>query len=154
MHVTNGAMRLAVAAIAPATRHKPRLRRAGMAALLGGAAALFSPSELAAMELLGQAGVLGEWELTGNLAHSGSIARKEFSGPLTMKHVGICAQDGSEERTGEIRLHLIGRSESRLTAKLVLDGVPCTYTARKTDAYEGTMSCTGRTGVPLLIWLR
>lgn len=106
------------------------------------------------MELLGQAGVLGEWELTGNLVHSGSVARKEFSGPLTMKHVGICAPDGPEERTGEIRLHLIGRSESRLTAKLVLDGVPCTYSARKTDAYEGTMICTGRTGVPLLIWLR
>ena len=154
MDVTNGAIRFAAAAIAPATRHKRQLRRVGMAALLGAAAALFSPAELAAMEFLGQAGVLGEWELTGNLTRSGSGAGREFSGPLTMKHVGICAQDGPEERTGEIRLHLIGRSESRLTAKLVLDGVPCTYTARKTDAYEGTMSCTGRAAVPLLIWLR
>ena len=71
-----------------------------------------------------------------------------------MKHVGICNPDGPEERAGEIRLQLADRSESRVTAKLVLDGVPCTYSARKTHAYEGTMSCAGRTPVPLLVWLK
>ena len=105
------------------------------------------------MEFLGQAGVLGEWELTGNLTEGGS-GPKEFSGPLKMKHVGICTQDGPEERAGEIRLQLAGRSESRVTAKLVLDGVACTYSARKTHAYEGTMSCAGRAPVPLLVWLK
>ena len=110
--------------------------------------------EVGAMELLGQAGVLGEWELTGNLAESGSGPRKEFSGLLKMKHVGICTQDGPEERAGEIRLQLAGHSESQATAKLVLDGVPCTYSARKTHAYEGTMSCAGRAPVPLLVWLK
>jgi hypothetical protein len=29
----------------------------------------------------------------------------------------------------------------------VLDGIPCTYSARKTHAYEGTMACAGRTPV-------
>ena len=105
------------------------------------------------MEFLGQAGVLGEWELTGNLTEGGS-GPKEFSGPLKMKHVGICTQDGPEERAGEIRLQRAGRSESRVTAKLVLDGVACTYSARKTHAYEGTMSCAGRAPVPLLVWLK
>ena len=106
------------------------------------------------MELLGQAGVLGEWELTGNLTEGGSGPRKEFSGSLKMKHVGICTQDGPEERAGEIRLQLAGHSESQATAKLVLDGVPCTYSARKTHAYEGTMSCAGRAPVPLMVWLK
>jgi hypothetical protein len=105
------------------------------------------------MELLGQAGVLGEWELTGNLLESGSDTDKEFSGPLKMKHVGVCTQDGPEERDGEIRLRLIG-SESALNANLTLDGIRCTYSARKTHAYEGTMSCSGRKPVPLLLWLR
>ena len=106
------------------------------------------------MELLGQAGVLGEWELTGNLTEGGSGPRREFSGPLKMKHVGICTQDGPEERAGEIRLQLTGRSESRVTAELVLDGVRCTYSAIKTHAYEGTLSCAGRAPVPLLAWLK
>ena len=77
----------------------------------------------------------------------------EFSGPLKMKHVGICTQDGPEERAGEISLQLASRSES-LTARLVLDGIPCTYSARKTHAYEGTMACTGRAPVPLMVWLK
>jgi hypothetical protein len=105
------------------------------------------------MELLGQAGVLGEWELTGNLTESGSGPRKEFFGPLKLKHVGICSQDGPEERAGEIRLRLAG-SESQVTAELVLDGARCTYSARKTLAYEGTLSCVGRAPVPLLVWFK
>jgi hypothetical protein len=129
--------------------------RDGGAALLGAVAlCLIHVPKLGAMEFLGQAGVLGEWELTGNLTEGGSGPRKEFFGPLKMKHVGICTQDGPEERAGEIRLQLAGRSESRVTAKLVLDGVPCTYSARETHAYEGTMSCAGRAPVPLLVWLK
>ena len=129
--------------------------RGGAPALLGAIAlCLIHVSKLGAMEFLGQAGVLGEWELTGNLTEGGSGPRKEFSGPLKMKHVGICTQDGPEERAGEIRLQLAGRPESRVTAQLVLDGVSCTYNARKTYAYEGTMSCAGRAPVPLLVWLK
>jgi hypothetical protein len=129
--------------------------RDGGAALLGAIAlCLFHVPRLGAMELLGQAGVLGEWELTGNLTEGGSGPRKEFSGPLKMKHVGICTQDGPEERAGEIRLQLAGRLESQVTAELVLDGVRCTYSARKTHAYEGSLSCAGRAPVPLLVWLK
>jgi len=109
--------------------------------------------KLEAMELLGQAGVLGEWELTGNLVESGSAPHKEFSGPLKMKHVGICTQDGPEERAGEIRLQLAG-PDAQVTAELVLDGAHCSYSARKTRAYEGTLSCEGRASVPLLVWLK
>ena len=126
--------------------------RDGPAALLGAIAlCLFHVPRLGAMELLGQAGVLGEWELIGNLTEGGSGPRTEFSGPLKMKHIGICTQDGPEERAGEIRLQL---ADSRVTAELVLDGVRCTYSARKTHAYEGTLSCTGRAPVPLLVWLK
>jgi hypothetical protein len=129
--------------------------RDGRAALLGAIAlCLFHVPRLGAMELLGQAGVLGEWELTGNLTEGGSGPRKEFSGPLKMKHVGICTQDGPEERAGEIRLQLADGSESRVTAELMLDDVRCTYSARKTRAYEGTLSCAGRAPVPLLVWLK
>jgi len=70
-----------------------------------------------------------------------------------MKHVGICTQDGPEERAGEISLQLASGSET-LTATLVLDGTPCNYSARKMHAYEGTMACAGRAPVPLLVWLK
>ncbi|MDI4238828.1 hypothetical protein OZ411_39220 [Bradyrhizobium sp. Arg237L] len=131
-----------------------RMWRDGGAAMLGAVAlCLCDVPKLGAMEFLGQAGVLGEWELTGNLIESGSGPRKEFSGPLKMKHVGICTQDGPEERAGEIRLQLAG-PDAQVTAEMVLDGARCSYTARKTRAYEGTLSCTGRASVPLLVWLK
>jgi len=124
----------------------------GRAALVGAVALCFlHVPKLGAMEFLGQAGVLGEWELTGNLTEGEQ--RKEFSGPLKMRHVGICTPDGPEERAGEISLQLVGRSEM-LTARLVLDGVLCTYSARQTHAYEGTMACAGRAPVPLVVWLK
>jgi hypothetical protein len=124
----------------------------GRAAVVGAIALCFlDVPKLGAMELLGQAGELGEWELTGDLIEG--ERSMEFSGPLKMKHVGICTQDGPEERAGEISLQLASRSES-LTARLVLDGIPCTYSARKTHAYEGTMSCAGRAPVPLMVWLK
>jgi hypothetical protein len=129
--------------------------RDGGAALLGAIAlCLIQVPRLGAIEFLGQAGVLGEWELAGNLIEGASGPHKEFYGPLKMKHVGVCTQDGPDDRAGEIQLQLAGRSESRMTAKLVLDGVACTYSARKMHAYEGTMSCAGRAPVPLLVWLK
>ena len=132
---------------------QPTMWRGGKAALVGAVAlCLFHVPRLGAMEFLGQAGVLGEWELTGNLTEGGPGPRKEFWGPLKMKHVGICTQDGPEERAGEIRLQLA--DGSRVTAELVLDDVRCTYSARKMHAYEGTLSCAGRAPVPLLVWLK
>ena len=104
------------------------------------------------LEVLGQAGVLGEWELTANLASTDGGARKQFSGPLVMKHVGICSVDGPEIKQGEIKLQLIG--SSRVTATLVVAGVTCTYAGRKSDSFNGVMRCPDQRDVPLQMWLK
>jgi hypothetical protein len=111
-----------------------------------------SPGALESLEVLGQAGVLGEWELTANLAAT-NAARKEFSGPLVMKHVGLCTQDGPEVKKGELRVQL--SSVSRMKATLIMEGAtPCTYQGQKSDAYKGVMRCPDQRDVPLLIWLK
>lgn len=86
-------------------------------------------AEAETLQVLGQAGVLGEWELTANLTTTG--AQKQFSGPLVMKHVGLCTVDGPEQKTGEIKLQLVGTS--RVKATLFVDGVACAYAGRKSD---------------------
>ena len=106
------------------------------------------------LELTGYAGVLGEWELTANLTATGSDGAKEFSGPLKMRHVGYCTQDGPEEKTGEIRVRLSGSSSSRLTATLMVNGVECSYSGRQSDAYNGSLKCPDRRAVPLTLWLK
>ena len=107
-------------------------------------------AETETLEILGQAGVLGEWELTANLTATGT--QKEFSGPLVMKHVGVCTVDGPEQKTGEIKLQL--SSASRVQATLFVDGVACSYAGRKSDSYTGLLRCRAQRDVPLLMWLK
>ena len=112
--------------------------------------ALATPARAQPVEIVGYAGVLGEWELSASVT-SASNRTKEFSGLLTMRHTGICTQDGPEEKTGEIRLHL---AESSLQATLLVGGVECRYSGRLADFYSGEMSCPDRSAVPLKLWLR
>jgi hypothetical protein len=109
-------------------------------------------AEAETLQVLGQAGVLGEWEITANTSLTEAGVRRQFAGPLLMKHVGICSVDGPEQKTGEIRLELIGTS--RVKATLVVEGVTCTYDGRKSDAYSGVLRCPDRRDLPLLVWLK
>src|SRR5262245_27682125 len=102
-------------------------------------------------EIFGYAGVLGEGELSGRVtANDGT---KDFVGPLTMTHVGICTVDRPEEKKGEIRFQ-ISQQLSRMSATLLVDGVACTYSGRLSDFYSGVMSCPDGRSVPLKIWLK
>ena len=121
-----------------------------LAILLG---ILASPTAGQSRQLIGDGGELGEWELTAVVTERASWWTKEFSGLLMMKHVGICTQDGPEEKTGEIRFQLSPWS-GRLTARLSVAGTMCTYSGQLSDAYTGMMSCPDRQAVPLKLWLK
>jgi hypothetical protein len=130
------------------TGRREIVRAAVQLALLG---ALATPAVAETREVLGYAGVLGEWELTANV--TGDDSTKPLVGPLTMTHVGICTVDSLEEKKGEIRLQ-ISQPASRISATLLLDGVECTYSGRLSDFYSGTMNCPARAPIPLKIWLK
>ena len=105
------------------------------------------------LQVTGYSGYLGEWELTATVTETASGPTKEYSGPLTMRHVGLCTQDGPEEKTGEMRLQL-STSSSQLHATFSVAGVECTYRGQLTDSYTGTMACPDRQAVPLKLWVR
>ena len=113
--------------------------------------ALATPAGAESLEVLGYAGVLGEWELTASV--TGNDNTRAYSGPLTMTHVGICTVDGPEEKKGEIRFRL-SESSSRIQATLLVDGTECSYSARLTDFFTGTMNCPNRPAVPLKLWVK
>ena len=115
--------------------------------------ALSAPALAEPRQILGYAGVLGEWELTATVTENALGWTKEFSGPLSMKHVGICTQDGPEEKTGEIRFQISALS-SQLDATLLVEGLACTYSARSSNPFSGLMSCPDREAVPLKLWLK
>ena len=112
---------------------------------------LATPAWAQSVQVIGYAGVLGEWELTATATPIPSRRTKEFSGPLTMKHVGLCTQDGPEEKSGEMRFQI---SSSRLNATLSVAGVECTYSGKLSDSYTGMMNCPDRTAVPLRLWVK
>jgi hypothetical protein len=121
--------------------------------LLLATGALTAPAQAKSLQLVGYAGVLGEWELTASVTENAHGRTEEFSGPLSMKHVGICTQDGPEEKTGEIRLRISALS-SRLDATLLVESVACSYSAGLSDPYSGMMTCPDREAVPLKLWLK
>lgn len=89
--------------------------------------ALAGPSVRAEpLEIHGTTGYAGEYELSGSVSEQDLNGKKEFSGPLTVKHVGLCTHDGPKETTGEIRFEL-AKSSSRIRATLDFDGSKCTY---------------------------
>jgi hypothetical protein len=122
-------------------------------ALLIVAGALATPAPARSLEIVGYAGYLGEWELTATVTPTDSGRAKEFSGPLTLTHVGMCAQDGPDEKAGEMRLR-ISRLSSRLRATLLVEGVECTYRGRLSHSYAGMMECPDRRAVPLTLWVK
>jgi hypothetical protein len=112
--------------------------------------ALTTPGAAESLQVLGYSGYLGEWEMTATVTGTGSQP-KEYTGPLTMKHVGLCTQEGPEEKTGVIRFHISGL---RLDAVLSVAGVGCSYDGKLSDAYDGVLSCADREAVPLKLWVK
>jgi hypothetical protein len=114
---------------------------------------LAAPAGASSIEIVGYSGYLGEWELTAALTEDRSIQPNAYSGPLSMKHVGLCTQDGPEEKSGEIRVQVMP-SESRIKATLWVDGVECGYQGVLSDFYTGNLDCSGRERVPLKLWIK
>ena len=137
--------------ISPSTSARARsFARALLPLLLSLIAA---PATADSLQIVGYSGYLGEWELTATVKQDGSAAPKGYSGPFSMKHVGLCTQDGPEERSGEIRVQM-SPSSSRVDATLLVDGVECGYQGVLSDFYSGTMKCSGRESVPLKLWIK
>jgi hypothetical protein len=112
-----------------------------------------TPAGAQSFQVIGYSGYLGEWELTATVTERISSRTKEYSGPLTVRHIGLCTQDGPEEKTGEMRFQ-ISASSSQLNATFSIAGVECTYSGRLSDSYTGTMDCPDRQALPLKLWLK
>ena len=65
------------------------------------------------LSISGVAGFLSEWQLSGNLTETGTAG--EFTTNLDMKHVGLCSQNGPEEKVTDAASTLpLSRSLARL----------------------------------------
>ena len=126
------------------------MRLVGFFLILGIIAA---PARAEPMQVHGTTGYVGEYELDGNVSEQDLNGKKEFSGPLIVRHVGLCTHDGPKETVGEIRFEL-AKSSSGITATLDFDGSKCAYKGVLSESFQGFMDC-GRLGnLPLRLWTK
>jgi len=118
------------------------------AAMLAAAA----PAQARTLRLDGKSGYLAEWEVKAEVTAKVSRGREEFSGPVTLRHVGLCSPNGAVEKSGTITFH-ISKSlwSSQIHATLLIDGTHCTYNAKLSGGSSGFMDCPGGTSVPLTL---
>jgi hypothetical protein len=114
---------------------------------------LAGPSGARTRAVAGQAGLLGEWELTATVTEQTDGTAYQWAGPLNLKHVGFCSADGPEEKTGELRLH-VSDPPGEAIATLIIEGTICAFSGRLKDAYDGIMTCPDRRGVPMLLFIQ
>ena len=105
------------------------------------------------MQVYAKTGYLGEYDLSSTVSEQFANGIKEYSGPLAVKHVGLCTRDGPKETTGRIRLQVTGSSR-RVTATLVFEGVECTYEGMLSEEYHGFMNCADKTSLPFRLWTK
>jgi hypothetical protein len=99
-------------------------------------------------QVTGTLGYLSEWKVSADVAQTVVAGRKEFAGPLTVTHVGVCTPGRPVEMSGEIHYQITGWTRRRMKGTLVLDGVECGFDATLSDRYEGALSCPQWHGVP------
>jgi hypothetical protein len=121
------------------------------------AALLFAGTTASAQSLSvsGVAGYLSEWQLSAQLSPASASA--EFTGPMSIKHVGLCTHDGPDEiitrltlRTTEAKPWSV-KSKSEINATFVVDGAECTLTGSFAGTYRGSMDCASVKGIPVEI---
>jgi hypothetical protein len=94
----------------------------------------------------GQIGYLQEWEIKGSLARTMTRSGADYSGPVTLRHVGLCSANGVEEKPGVVQLKV---SPSRLEGTLAMDDDNCKIVASAAASYSGLLSCRNGQGVPI-----
>ena len=111
------------------------------------------PARAEPLQIHGTTGYAGEYELSGSVSEEDLNGKKQFSVPLTVRHVGLCTHDGPKETVGEIRFEL-AKSSSSITATLDFNGSKCAFKGVLSESYQGFMDC-GRDGrLPLRLWTK
>ena len=60
------------------------------------------PANAQSVQVNGKFGYLSEYELTASVVAKTTDENGEFSGPMIVRHVGLCTHDGAVQKTGKL----------------------------------------------------
>ena len=104
------------------------------------------------LNVAGKAGYLEEWELAATVTPQ-DPEQRNFSGPMTLKHVGVCSVGAVVEKSGELQFERMSGSQ-RVKAKLMVDGMQCAFEGALSETASGVLQCPGSSGVPFVLWTK
>lgn len=113
------------------------------------------PASAQSLSATGVAGYLSEWQLNAQLSRTSTSG--EFSGPMSIKHVGLCTHDGPDEITTQLSLRIsdakpwFAKAQSEIRASFVMDGSECRLAGSFSGIFRGAMDCAGAKGIPIEI---
>jgi hypothetical protein len=108
------------------------------------------PAHAQSLQVSGNFGYLGEYEFSAEVIPKASNETKEFSGPLIIRHIGLCTHNGPNQMDGQIQLQFSNMT-SRIAATLLFDGQRCTYSGTMSKTVVGELVCSSG-ALPFSIW--
>jgi hypothetical protein len=96
----------------------------------------------------GQIGYLQEWEMKGSLTKTATSASVVYSGPVTLRHVGLCSVNGVEEKSGAVEFRVSLKTAS-VEGKLSMKDDDCRIVASAPPSYSGLLNCRDGQGIPM-----
>ena len=112
-----------------------------------------STADARSLQIHGVTGYLSEYDLSASVSSDASEGIEELSGPLTIKHVGLCTHDGPTEILSQLKLEFVDAS-APVTATLNFDGHECSYRGYLSETYIGVLTCNRGLSLPLRLWAK
>ncbi|MGV7213074.1 hypothetical protein [Bradyrhizobium sp. UFLA05-112] len=93
----------------------------------------------------GHIGYLHEWEIAGSIAKAATHQAADYSGAVTLRHVGLCSVNGVEQKQARVQLKV---SSGRLEGTLIMDDDECRIVASGASG-SGLLTCRSGQGIPI-----
>src|SRR5260370_36499446 len=115
--------------------------------------ALATPADARSLQIHGVTGFLSEYELSASVSGEASVGIEELSGPLNIKHVGLCTHNGPNEMLSYLKLQFVNAS-APIIATLNFEGRECSYRGYLSESSIGVLTCSDRLSLPLRLWVK
>ena len=112
---------------------------------------LASTAAARSLQIHGVTGYLSEYDLRASVSSDASEGTEELSGPLTIKHVGLCTHVGPNEMLSQLNLEFIDAS-APVTSTFNFDGHECSYRGYLSETHVGVLTCNKGLSLPLRLW--
>jgi hypothetical protein len=115
---------------------------------------LMMPITVEALELTGRYGYAGEWAVSARLTEAdaaNSRRKRDFAGPITLKHLALCGPGEVAEKSGTLNLR---RDGQRYAAILMIGEESCAATGALSEDGVAFADCGKAGKIPLRLWLK